>query len=162
MAKFGRLTIDEAHQHFARALNGETWELLSKPDRTPDEGERMVYAATASAYHWLHAGGGPEHQRAEWLIAHVYSVLGEAAPALRHARRCQALTEEHAAALHDFDRAYAHEALARALALAGEMDEARRYYRLAQEAGEAIQDEEDRSIFTGDFEAGPWFGLEGG
>ena len=58
-------TEAEAHRFFAIGLNGKTWELLEKPDRTPQEGEVMIHAAHASCYHWLRAGSGLNHQRGE-------------------------------------------------------------------------------------------------
>ena len=78
-------TLEEAHQHFAKTLNGTVWELLQKPERSKLEDELMIDAAHASCYHWLQAGTGLHHQRAEWLIAHVYTELGLSDPALRHA-----------------------------------------------------------------------------
>ena len=60
--------------------------------------------------------------------------------------------------MNDFDVAYAYESKARALALHGDKEEARKFYEMAREAGAAIVDEEDRSIFMGDFESGDWFG----
>jgi tetratricopeptide (TPR) repeat protein len=152
-------TQEEAHQYFAKTLNGEVWDLLEKPARDQSEDERMVHAAHASAYHWLHAGSGVHQQRAEWLIAHVYTKLGLAGSALRHASRCFELTEKFGDSLKDFDRAYAHEGLARANALAGNRDQALEHIKLAQQSGSAIENDEDRGIFLGDFEGGDWYGL---
>ena len=58
--------------------------------------------------------------------------------------------------LTDFDLAYAMEAMARAHALAGMSDESAQYRALAQKLGEAIADEDDKKIFLGDFDGGPW------
>jgi len=55
----------------------------------------------------------------------------------------------------------AAEAMARALACAGELDQAAAWYARASAAGAAIADDEDREIFTGDLATGPWFGLRG-
>ena len=74
-------------------------------------------------------------------------------------RRCQALTEEHADLLEDFDRAYALEALARANAVAGNREEALRYKEQAEHAGQAIADEESRKYFVGDLAGGNWGSL---
>jgi hypothetical protein len=152
-------TLDEAHLHFAKTLNGKVWDLLQKPERSPSENELMIYAAHASCYHWLSEGTGLHHQRAEWLIAHVYTELGLVDPARRHAFRCIDLTNEYAALMQDFDIAYAYEGAARACALAGETEEARHYLRLTEEAGRAIRDGEDREIFLGDLNSGSWYGL---
>jgi hypothetical protein len=75
------------HRELGRSLNGLVWQLLARTDRTADEDARMVDAAHASQYHWREAGG-PPGTRGEWLVSHVYAVLGRAEPALHHARRC--------------------------------------------------------------------------
>jgi len=152
-------TLEEAHTHFAKTLNGKVWELLQKPKRSKLEDELMIHTAHASCYHWLIAGTGLHHQRAEWLIAHVYAELGLTDSALRHAYQCFEITNEYADLMKDFDRAYAYECVARADALAGNRDEALQYIQLAQESGQAIHNDEDKSIFMGDFDSGNWHGL---
>jgi hypothetical protein len=149
----------EAHRHFAIKFNGMTWDLLDKAERTREDDERMVLSAFASLRHWMEAGAGVHRQRGEWMIARVYSVLGTTERALYHANRCLELTEQYADEMEDFDRAYAHEAVARANAIAGNRDEARRYIALAQEAGEAIADGQSKEIFAGDLAGGDWAGL---
>jgi hypothetical protein len=153
-------TLEEAHLHFAKTLNGKVWELLEKPERSKSEDELMLYAANASAYHWLIAGTGVNHQRAEWLIARVHTVLGQAGPALSHASRCLELTEEFDRLMQDFDRAFAYEGVARANALAGNSQAAREYIQRAEEAGKAIHDAEDKSIFMSDLNGGDWHGVK--
>ena len=154
-----KYTEAEAHRLFAGKLNGEVWILLEKADRTEAEDELMIHAAHASCCHWLKVGTGLHHQRGEWLIARVYAEMGLGEAALRHARRCEQLTEVHADLMEDFDRAYALEAVARANAVAGHDEEALEYVRLAEKAGAAIEDEENRKMFTGDFDSGDWAGL---
>lgn len=152
--------VDEAHLYFAKTSNLRVWSLLSRAERSPAETAELLLAAHASLYHWLQVGTGVNHQRGEWLISHVYAVLGDAPAAYRHAVRCWELTEAYRAALADFDLAYAYEGLARAHALAGNHTEARQYHALAAEAGAAIADEEDRTIFLGDLAGGDWKGLK--
>jgi len=152
-------TLEEADLQFAKILNGKVWELLQKTNRLKSENEMMIHAAHASCYHWLKAGTGLHHQRGEWLIAHVYTELELAEPALRHAARCLELTNEFADLMQDFDRAYAFEGVARANALAGKRDKALKYIHLALEAGHAISGEEDKRIFMGDFNGGSWHGV---
>jgi len=152
-------TLEDAHQYFAKMLNGKVWELLQKTERSKSEDELMIYAAHASCYHWLNAGTGLHHQLGEWLIAHVYTELGLADSALRHAARCLELTNEFAESMKDFDWAYAYEGIARANASAGNRDEALKYIQLAQGSGQAILNDEDKNIFMGDFNGGNWHGL---
>jgi hypothetical protein len=153
-------TETEAHRLFAAKSNGEVWGLLEKADRSSAEDELMIHAAHASCFHWVKVGTGLHHQRGEWLIARVYSELGFADAALRHAHRCRQLTLAHTDLMEDFDRAYAHEAVARANALAGDLAEARRALQLAEAAGQAIADEESKRLFLGDLRGGNWYGLE--
>jgi hypothetical protein len=153
-------TLEEAQQHFAKALNGKVWELLEKPDRSKAEDELMIYAAHASCYHWLIVGTGLHHQRAEWLISHVFAELGMASPALGHASRCLELANELPHLMQDFDWAYAYEAVARANALAGNQEEASRSIQKAEELGRAIANDEDKRIFLADLESGNWVGLK--
>jgi len=155
-----KYTLDESHLYFAKTLNGKVWELLQKTERSRDENELMLYAAQASCYHWLNAGTGLHHQRAEWLISHVFAELGNANAALTHAVRCLELTEQHAELMQDFDLAYAHEAAARANALAGRRDDALAHLKQAEELGQAIKDQEDKEIFTGDLNSGNWYGIK--
>ena len=147
------------HETLAKQINGEVWSLLDQSDRTEEDDERMVLAAHASYYHWLHAGTSVHRQRGEWTLAHVHTVLGRESAARHHARRCLALTEAFAAEMKDFDVAYAYEAMARAAALAEDVDTARRYLPLAEVRGAHLADEEDRTIFMGDLRRGPWFGI---
>ena len=145
------------HRAFARSLNNLVWRLLASSGRTATDDARMVDAAHASLYHWREIGGPPA-TRGEWLVSHVYAVLGRPEPALHHARRCLDLagTEPGVA---DFDHAYAAEAMARALACAGDRTQAAGWHSRATAAGATIADDEDRKIFTEDLATGPWFGL---
>ena len=120
----------------------------------------MVDAAHACQYHWREAGG-PPGTRGEWLVSHVDAVLGRAEPALHHARRCLELAEAETG-VADVDHAYAAEAMARALACAGDLDQAATWHARATAAGAGIADDEDREIFTGDLATGPWFELRTG
>jgi hypothetical protein len=154
-----KYTLSEADRRFAVQYHGQTWDMLEKSDRNADDDELMVHTAHASCRHWLAAGTPVHHQRGEWLIARVYTVLGIPGAAQRHARRCLTLTEEHAAVMEDFDVAFAYEGMARALALAGDRDEAARFLALAEQAGEAIGDAEDREAFLAELNGGSWYSV---
>jgi hypothetical protein len=160
MSEKERYTLNEAHKEFAKRSNGQVWQLLGKSERTPAENEEMEFAAFASLYHRLHVGTAVHRQRGEWLIAHVYSVLGDAGPAVKHASRCLELTEQHKDQMEDFDLAYAYEGVARANALAGDAETAKKYLEMAQAAGEAIADSESKEFFVADLGNGEWYGVE--
>jgi hypothetical protein len=129
-------------------LFNHVWKLLEKPSRTDAEDDELLHAAHASRYHWGEVGEPVNLVRGEWQCSRVYTVLGRAEPALHHARRCLELCEQHG--IGDFDLAYAHEALARAHAVAGDAEQAGHHKTLAREAGELIADADDRDHFAGD------------
>ena len=150
------------HEAFAKETNGEVWQLLEKPDRSPADDEQMIHAAHASCYHWHLAGTPLHHQRGEWLIARVYTVLGYREAAERHAHRCLSLTETHRDLMQDFDLAFAHELAARTAALAEDRPRATEFIGKARAAGLGIADAEDRKVFFDDFFLYPWFGVDPG
>jgi len=159
METAAKMTLDEAHLEFAKQTNCEVWKLLEKDGRSQDDDRAMVTAAFASLYHWSLVGRPVHRQRGEWLIAHVFTVLGDVQPALAYAERCMATTEAFNDQMADFDLAYAYEGLARTHALAGHADEARRYLAQARRAGDEILDPDSRTIFENDIEAGNWYGV---
>ncbi len=152
-------TEAKAHLHFAKQFNGKTWELLDKQGRTPEEDELLVDYAHASLAHWRTAGTEVHLQRGAWMLARVYTVLGNAQMALQHAERCLELTEQHKDQISDFDFAFAYECMARAQALAGNQAEAQKYVDKADKTGSTIKGEEDREIFVSDFNGGEWYGV---
>ena len=143
------------HRRVGVEANSGVYELLERADRTDDDTARMVHMAHAAAHHWGIVGGVAQLVRAEYLCSHVYAYLGRAEPALHHAERCLALCDRDD--LRDFDRAFAHEALARALACSGRVDEAAEHVALARAV--PIADPEDAAICAADLAAGPWYGL---
>ena len=143
----------ERHKLLGAELNGLVWELLEKPDRLPEDDERMLHAAHGSCYHWLEVGAPANHSRGEWLISRVYTVLGKADPALHFARRCLEICEKHG--IGDYDIAFAYEAMARAYSLAGDHAQFERFRGLAKKAGDAIAGEEDKKIFLSDLSSLP-------
>jgi hypothetical protein len=151
--------LAEAHEQFAKQTNGQVWGLLGKDDRTAEEDELMEFAAVTSLYHWLEAGTVVHQQRGEWMVAHVYTVLGNGPMAMRHATRCLELTEGNSDQMADFDVAYALEGIARANALNGNEATAKDYLEKARAVGEAIADAESKEFFVGDLAGGEWYGV---
>lgn len=147
------------HKYFGIELNHLVWNLLGKDARSSEEDELMLHAAHGSFFHWLNTEHTPANlQRGEWLLSRVYSVLNIPERALHHAERCKHVTESEHGAMSDFDIAYADEAMARALACNGNIEEAKKYLITAKQKGDCIADKEERELFFGDLNSGPWYG----
>ena len=138
------------HRQLGVELFNRTWTFLERPERTPADVDAMLHAAYASRYHWSQASEEAKHQaRGEWLLARVLAVAGLGGSAVFHAERCHDWCGR--GEVEDWDLAFAHEALARAHAAAGNAEEAERHKRLARELGDAIADPEDREQFDRDW-----------
>tara|TARA_B100000029_G_scaffold514780_1_gene618976 strand:+ start:2842 stop:3327 length:486 start_codon:yes stop_codon:yes gene_type:complete len=150
-------SFEKIHHYMGIELNQQTWGLLGKKDRNAQDDNRMLAFAKASLYHWhrSHEFKPVNEQRGEWMISHVYAVLGKSEEALSHAKKCWMLTES--LNLAGFDLAYAYEALARAHAALGNSDKMNEYFLKAKSAGEKIEGKEDQELFLSDLHQGPWF-----
>jgi len=146
-------TVAEWHRKMAADEFNYVWRLLDKKRRTREHEDDMVHASHASRFHWSHVGGPKELAIGEWQISRVYAVLARAEPALHHARRCLEICEEDG--VRDFPLAYAHEALARAYAVAGDARAREKHIRLAREAGAKIAEDDDREQFFKDIRRVP-------
>lgn len=142
-------TVDDAtRRQLAVDLFNHVWTLLETSDRTPMQDDEMLHAAHASRFHWGQVGEPANLARGEWQCSRVYAVLRRAEPALWHARRCLALCEEHG--IGDWDIAFAHEAIARALRVAGEHTAANASVTRARELAAEIAEDEDRELLLSD------------
>jgi hypothetical protein len=148
-------TLDAATaRRLAAELFNHAWELLALPERTAEQNDELVHTAHASRFHWIAAGTPINAARGEWQCSRVYATLGRAEPALHHARRCLALAEA-APEAEDWDVPFAHEALARAHAVAGDADEASRWLARAREALPRLAAPEDRDQLEADLATVP-------
>jgi hypothetical protein len=145
----------QLQRKFAVDLFNYVWVLLEKPNRSKEENDAMLHAAHASRYHWEQVGTPANLARGEWQVSRVYSILNRSEPALYHARRCLEICKENR--IGDFDLAYAYEAIARALVVAGKQSESLRFLASASAAGERIAEQDDRELFFSDLATIPGY-----
>ncbi len=144
-------TLDAGtHRQLAVDLFNLVWTLLEVPDRTPAQDDEMIHAAHASRHHWGVVGTPENRGRGEWQCSRVYANLGRAEPALWHARRYLALCEEHG--ITDWDLAFAHEAIARALSVGGDPEGSAAAVARARELAAEIAEDEDRELLLSDLQ----------
>jgi len=140
-----------AHRYFAAACFNAAWDLIDKPDRTPDEDDEMIQTAHASVWHW--------RQRADrtprnlsigyWQLSRVYALARQPDNARRYAERCLAITP----ADEPFYIGFAYEALARAEAVAERLEGAREYFDAARRQAELVTAETDRNALLSDLQS---------
>ena len=149
---------EKLHHYMGIEMNMQTWNLLGEKDRTEQDDTRMLNFAKASLYHWKNSPKFEpvNEQRGQWMISHVYAILGRGEEALESAQKTMRLTKQYN--FKDFDLAYAYEAMARAHSALGNKDECNHWLNKTKEAGELIDSVEDKKIFEGDLKAGPWPG----
>lgn len=152
--------MKDIHQQLAADLFNQSWDLLMKQDRSPEEENTLINQAHASLWHWRQIGQPINILRGEWMICHVYTLLEHPEAALYHANNILRLQDEIQPT--DWDLAYCYEALARVMALKQDQVEFERWYALALEAGAQIAAEGDRKQFEADLNDDNWFGLKYG
>jgi len=138
--------VASANQQLAAEFNNRGWELVEKPNRTEEEAAEMIHAAQAAALHWQAVGTPLNMQRAENLLATAYLKAGHVEPALLHARRGLALSEQNGAEQTPFDRATTFAAAAKAHNLAGSGSEALPLILQALAEADTLADA-DRAVF---------------
>jgi hypothetical protein len=138
----------EQSRTLAADLFNQAGTLMEQVDRTRKDDDRMLHAAHASRYLWGEVGLPLNRARGDWQLSRVYCLLGCAEPALHLAQRC--LDECLANALGGFDLAYAHEAMARAQAVAGDLASAAVSRRDAEQSAATIAAADDRALLVAD------------
>jgi hypothetical protein len=141
-----------AHRHFAAACFNRAWDLLDLERRDQRQVEEMLHAAHASMWHWLHVAErtATNDSIGTWQLARVYAVAGRVEEALGWARRCLEVSGE--TTVEPFYLAYAHEATARAEALAGRPAECATHVAQARALLTRIGDAEDRDRLARDLD----------
>jgi hypothetical protein len=151
------MIMNQVHQELAVNLFNQSWDILLKEGRDRKDEDTLVNVVHASLYHWRQIGEPINILRGEWMIAHVYTLLGHKEEALYHAENVMTLKEELNPL--DWDLAYCYEAMARVMALWGDQTGFEQYYEQALAAGKAIQDPASRQQFESDMQDEYWFGM---
>jgi len=140
------LSIDRERQ-IAMDLFNLTWTYLDMDARSSEHDGAMVQTAEASRWHWQHVGTPTQFAIGEWQCSRVHAVLGDGERARAYAQRCLEITRSER--VEDFVPASAHEALARAYAVLGDMEAAREQRNLAYRIAVDL-DNEDRDVIEHD------------
>ena len=142
--------VQAAHRYYSALCFNRAWDLIEKPDRTPDEDEEMICLSHAAMWHWM--------QRTDcmpknvsigyWQVSRIYAILGQVDNARRYGQLC--LEASRVEGVPPFYLAYAYEALARSESLAGNRDQAEEYIAQARLLADKIIKTEDRQQLLDD------------
>ena len=142
--------IVAAHRWFAAHCFNSAWDLIDKPNRTPEEDEQMLRLSLASTYHWtLRADCTNETMSVGyWQTSRIYALLNQPDNARRYANLCLAISQN--ADVGPFYRAFAYEALARAESVAGNRDLAAQHVAEGRRFAAEVSDAEDQKVALAD------------
>ncbi|MDD3098022.1 MAG: hypothetical protein PHU99_09915 [Candidatus Cloacimonetes bacterium] len=154
------LNMNKVHQQLAIDLFNQSWDILLKEDRNRKDEDLLLNMVHASLYHWRQVGQPINILRGEWMLAHVYTLLGHKEAALYHAENVMTLKDEIQP--RDWDLAYCYEAMARVMALYADQVAFDKYHEQALKAGKEIADEGARKQFDSDMNDDFWFGMKPG
>jgi hypothetical protein len=140
--------LAEAHRFFAADCFNRAWDLIEKPDRTPEDDRTMAALSRASIYHWSQRPDCTDRNRSVgyWQASRIQSLIGNGREALRLSEICLS----YSADLPPFFIAYAHEALARALVQLDRRDDAGRHLAATREQLPLVKTQEDRDRLNAD------------
>ena len=143
MADRGR---QDGQRELAVSYYNATWELIEKPERSPEDDREMLLLACASRQLWGDIGGPIELATGDWHVAHVASLLGESSLALAFA--ASAYERASTQGVPSWLVASTCEGLARAHATAGHLSECDAWIVRANEYLAQVDEQEDREIIT--------------
>ena len=140
-----------AHRHFSAHCFNSAWELIDKPERTPEENEQMIQRTLASLWHWSQREDctAKIFSIGYWQAARVFALAGEPHNARKYAKLCLDITP----AADPFCLGYAHEAMARAEALAGNDELAQEHLSQARHFANDIANADDQQLLVDDLKS---------
>jgi tetratricopeptide (TPR) repeat protein len=145
-----KIELAYAHKFFSVHCFNQAWDLIDKPDRTPQDEVEMIMLSFASHWHWTQREDYSSEKAsiAYWQIARIYTILGQYENAIRFAHLCLQTSQEEG--IKPFFLAYAYEALARAETLAGNKQQVNKYLDEAKEIANSIIDVQERNMLLAD------------
>jgi hypothetical protein len=142
--------LQAAHRFFAADCFNRAWNLIDKPDRTPDEDQQMIQLSIASVWHWTQRDDCTPTNLSVgyWQVSRIYAILGRAGNARRYGQLC--LGASQAEGVLPFYLGYAYEALARAESVAGNVQRRDAHLASAREVAGRLPDPEARQALLAD------------
>jgi hypothetical protein len=152
MPKKPDFDLQAAHKYFSAQCFNAAWDLIEKPDRSPEEDEQMIQLTQASNWHWTQRDDYNRKNASigTWQASRVYVILGEVDNARKYGQLCLDASESDE--IEPFYLGYAYEALARAESVAGNREKVHEYLAKAREAASLVKAVEDRKLLEDDLD----------
>jgi len=126
----------EMHDRIASRCNDAAWNLIEKPYLAASECLALVRFAGTASHHWNEIGTARNMAHADLLFSWALARAQAAPPAVdAGARALKYFTENES---KDWERAFAHAAMAASLHCAGDPEGHRRHYDEAQQLGSTL------------------------
>jgi hypothetical protein len=144
--------LPTAHRYFSAECFNTAWDLIEKPRRTAEEDLDMLHRSLVALWHWSQRPDCTPTNRSIgcWQVSRVYAILGQEENARRYGELCLAVSREPD--VPPFYLAYAHEALARAALLAGDIARVQEHLAEARRLAQGVTDGEEKSALLNDLE----------
>jgi hypothetical protein len=141
----------DAHRFFSASCFNRAWDLIRKAERTDSENEQMLLLSQSSLWHWTqrHDCTPRNISIGYWQLSRIHALLGRAEDARASALECLRHSEGEA----PFYIGYAHEALARSAAVAGDHAAKAKHLQQAHQHLARVVDERDRAPLRADLES---------
>lgn len=148
MTKTPDFDVIAAHKFFSAQCFNQAWTLIDKQNRSPEENEQMIRLVQASLWHWTEREDytATNLSVGYWQAARVYALVGDATAARRYGE----LALQHGKDAGPFYLGYAHEALARAAAVAGDETMKKEHLALARTLAESVENADEKKWLTDD------------
>jgi cation transport regulator ChaB len=148
MTKGPDFEVPAAHRFFSAHCFNRAWDFIDKAQRSAADTDEMLQAAHASAWHWRQRPDCTNDKLAigYWQLSRVYALAGDVVWAKHYGGLCLQVSRE----LTPFLLGYAHEALARAAALARESDALGDHLARAKLALGQVTDPQERQLLEKD------------
>ena len=130
--------LQKFHRRFSVEAHNQATDILYSTNASPDEIESLIELAHVARWHWERRTDKTTQNVAValWLLSRAYSANGLGARALDYAG--QSLRTLDGSGLLPSFFGYAHEALARAHLLLGDIEAARSHLSLASEIADTV------------------------
>ena len=140
--------LTEVHRYLSVDCFNKTWEYIDKENRSKEEDEQMLLLSLTSLWHWTQREDCTPNKLSisRWLISRVYALLGDGANSLIYAKKCLLNADKK----QPFFVSYGHEAIARAEALLGNVQESEKHLELGLSSAEKIKDPDDKEMLLED------------